>query len=137
MLPLNEDGGALAFAAIIGLCVIGFQVSYGLPILIKLIYNPVIPMTDMDLGVWSRPFGVLSCVWLFGTSCLLFFPVENPVEPSTMNWLIVVVAGVFLAGMVNWQVNSKYHFTGPPRHEDNLLISNLGKTAADVAEYVA
>jgi len=102
LLPLDTNGGSLAFTAIIGLCVIGFQVSYGLPILIKLVFDPKdFPMTEMDLGVWSKPFGLLSCLWLFGTSCLLFFPVSNPTTTDTMNWLIVVVAGVFLAGMLN------------------------------------
>ena len=108
-----------------GLCVIGFQVSYGLPILFKLIFQPSdFPKTSMDLGMWSKPFGIISCLWLFGTSCLLFFPVENPVDKKNMNWLIVVVASAFVVGSVNWFTNSQYHFKGPTRHEDILTSGN-------------
>ena len=124
LLPLDTKGGSVAFTSIIGLCVIGFQVSYGLPILIKLVFDPKdFPKTEMDLGVWSKPFGVISCLWLFGTSCLLFFPVENPTTSDNMNWLIVVVGGVFTIGSINWIFNSRFNFKGPTRHEDILALS--------------
>jgi amino acid transporter len=126
LLPLNEEGGSIAFTAIIGLCVIGFQVSYAIPIFVKLIANPIdFPKTEMDLGIWSKPFGLLSSLWLFGTSCLLFFPVEDPVTAESMNWLIVVVGGVFLIGSVNWIFNSRVNFRGPVRLEDLLSLTKV------------
>lgn len=69
----------------------------------------------MSLGKWSVPLGVISCIWLFGSSCLLFLPQTNPVTPQNMNYLIVVVAGVTLIGAVNWLVSGRYSFKGPKR----------------------
>ncbi len=119
LLPLIPNGGDTAFNSIVSLSTISFQVSYGMPILLKLIYQPKsFPMTSMSLGVWSIPCGIASCLWLFGTACFLFFPTEAPVVESTMNWVIVVLAGCVIILAINWVVNSQYTFTGPRRHED-------------------
>jgi hypothetical protein len=32
-----------------------------------------------------------------------------------MNWLIVVVGGVFILFALNWIFSARYHFTGPKR----------------------
>ena len=46
---------------------------------------------------------------------MLFFPLTNPVDQQTMNWLIVVVGGVvFLCGL-NWIFSGRYNFKGPKR----------------------
>ena len=63
--------------------------------------------------------GVISVIWLLFTACLFFFPTVAPVTNATMNYLIVVVAIVFVIGVVNWVFNSQYHFTGPKRTEND------------------
>lgn len=51
LIPLDTTNGSVAFNAIIGLCVLGFQLSYALPIFFKLIFpQPTFPRTAMDLG---------------------------------------------------------------------------------------
>jgi hypothetical protein len=50
MLPLNADGGAAAFSAIIGLSTIGFQLSYGIPVFLKLVCQPKSFPTRNALG---------------------------------------------------------------------------------------
>ena len=51
LIPLDTTNGSVAFNAIIGLCVFGFQLSYGLPIFFKVIFpQPTFPRTAMDLG---------------------------------------------------------------------------------------
>ena len=119
LLPL---GTTVAFYSITGIVTIGFQVSYGIPILLKLLFvnkrfedEVVFPLTPLSLGKWSRVFGVISCVWLFGTSCIFFLPTVSPVEDDTMNYTIVIIAGFFSIGVVNWLLNSQYHFRGPKR----------------------
>lgn len=116
LLPLNEEGGASAFYSIIGLCTVGFQVSYGFPILMKLIFQPKdFPVTKLSLGNYSNIMGIISVSWLFGTSCLFFLPTSYPVKADNMNWLVVVVAGVVFLASLNWIFNSRYHFKGPKR----------------------
>jgi len=51
LIPLDTTNGSVAFNAIIGLCVLGFQLSYALPIFFKVIFpQPTFPRTAMDLG---------------------------------------------------------------------------------------
>ena len=51
LVPLDTSNGAVAFNAIIGLAVLGFQVSYALPIVFKIVFpQPNFPKTEMDLG---------------------------------------------------------------------------------------
>jgi hypothetical protein len=91
LLPLNTSGGAAAFTAIIGLSTICFQISYGLPVLFKLISRPTSFPTDnpldgtplpYQLGWLSTPMAILSCLWLFGTSFFYFLPTSGPVFNS-------------------------------------------------------
>jgi len=92
LLPLIPNGGDLAFSAIIGLCVIGFQMSYAIPIFLKVIYKPTyfpVPK-EVDLGSWSKPLGIISTTWLCATSILLFLPTASPISLNTFNWYHVV-----------------------------------------------
>ncbi len=127
LLPLDPDGGATAFFAIIGLCVVGLQISYALPLLFKLIFKCQLPPSKYSLGAWSDTFAIISCAWLFGTSIFLFFPswsINNKTTKDTMNWLVVVFTGTVLIMAVNWHYNSKYHFKGPKRVDNNNNNNN-------------
>jgi hypothetical protein len=87
----------------------------------------------MSLGSWSRPFGIVSCLWLFGSSFFFFLPTLYPVTNSNMNWLTVVTGGVFLMCSLNWFFNSSYHFTGPRRH-NSIAPDAPGKTGGHPEE---
>jgi len=77
----NTGGGAVAFLAIVGLSSVGFQISYALPILFKMCCKqPDFPKTKFDLGKFSVPCGVISCLWLFITNLFFFFPTNGPVN---------------------------------------------------------
>ena len=134
LLPLNETNGNVAFNQIVGLCNLGFYVSYALPVFLKLWFQPKnFPLTKMDLGKWSKPFAIMTSIWLFGTSFVYFLPNYRPIhyattsdEGSNMNWLIVVVAGTFIIFALNWIFSARYHFTGPKRFEVILSESAIG-----------
>jgi len=118
LLPLDTSNGSIAYNSIIGLATVGWQVSYAIPILLKLVFNPKdFPITPLSLGRFSVPCGWVSTLWLLGSSCLFFLPTTSPVNDSSMNWLTVVVGGtVFLCGL-NWIFNSQYTFSGPRRSD--------------------
>ena len=125
LLGLNPTAGT-AFSAIVGLCTIGFMVSYAIPITLKAIYMPPeFPVTAMSLGRWSRPCGIAASIWLYGTSCLFLFPQIGPLTAESMNWLVVVCGGCFCIGAGYWFVEGHKSFTGPPRQ---------GKVASNATE---
>ena len=88
----------------------------------------------MDLGVWSRPLGFMTSIWLFGSSFIYFFPNYYPIHYTThvddygygvptevgsdMNWLFVVVIGFFIIFALNWYFSARHHFKGPKRFAD-------------------
>ena len=115
LLPLNTKANT-AFVSITGITTIGFQLSYAIPILMKLVFRDLpFPVTPLSLGQWSVPCAVISCVWLMGTSVLFFLPTSNPVNASSMNWTVVVIGGFFLVGALNWILYSQFRFHGPKR----------------------
>lgn len=132
LLPLGNEG-RVAFYAILGLCTLGFQVSYAIPIFLKIIYAPAdFPKTPFDLGALSRPMGVIASLWLLGTSSIFFLPNVYPVTELNMNWLCVVVGGTFVLCSLNWILNSRFHFKGPKRYSDVLSKDRL--TQGDLPE---
>ncbi len=97
---------------------------------------------------------MFSAVWLIGTSCFFFLPTEsvactcrsagqsrlflrNPIQytsthdeegelvESNMNWVVVVVGGVFIIGALNWILNSRFHFHGPARSYSAMASPSL------------
>lgn len=92
-----------------GINTIGLQISYALPIFIKLLCaDPAeFPHTPLSLGRTSSYMGAVAIIWLFSTSIFFFFPTESPVTASNMNYSIVVVGTVIVLGVINWELNSK------------------------------
>jgi hypothetical protein len=45
-----------------------------------------------------------------------------------MNWLIVVVAGVFFICAVNWIVSGQYNFRGPKRGVNDFALPATSST---------
>ena len=104
-----------------GITVIGFQTSYALPILCRLLFVRG-PLEGADsLGALSIPFAVISCVWLFGTSTLFFLPSSFPVAAATMNYACVVVGFFFIVAALYWLAWARRTFAGPKRKHDTLV----------------
>jgi amino acid transporter len=133
LLLLGNTTGTTAFDALIGSTLIVMQVSYAIPIGLKFYYadHPSVkfPITVMALP-YSRYMGMVSVAWLLGTSTTFFFPTVYPITASSMNYSCVIVALIVAFGIVNWELNSKFHFRGPPRH--HLTVST---TATDGTDY--
>ena len=113
----------MAFDSIVGIAVFGFDVSYAIPILLKLIYSDSFPDTQMSLGPMSRTVNIVSVVWLLGTSILLFFPTTYPITLLSMNWTVVVVGGFSFISLVYWFVYAKDNFRGPKRGKNDVVLN--------------
>jgi len=133
LLPLVSSQ---AFYNLTGMSTIGFQVSYAIPIFLKLIFhhenykNEVhIPSTPYSLGSWSKPFGLISSLWLMVTSCILFFPTLNPVTVDNMNWSVVIVGGVVVIAASYWVLHARISYKGPVRLIDAKKV--IGSVETD------
>ena len=122
LLPLVST---VAFVSVTGITTIGFQISYAIPILMKLLCKEHFPLTKLSLGCWSKPIGLLSSLWLISTSFLFFLPTTNPVTRDNMNYTVLIVGAVVVAGTINWIFNAKYFFTGPKRVFDEKVPAEI------------
>ena len=113
LLPLVNE---TAFGAIVSLCTVGFQVSYAIPIYLRVtVARNSFKQGNFSLGRWSILIGWLSAIWLTFTSILFFWPLEFPVTSDSMNWTVVVVAGVMIICMLYWVISARHWFVGPKR----------------------
>jgi amino acid transporter len=109
-----------AFSAILSIATVGFQISYAIPIFLRITFakNSFI-QSDFSLGRFSLACGWISSAWLALTSLLLFFPTQLPITAESMNYTVVVFVAVSAIGAVYWLVYARHFFTGPKRHNHN------------------
>ena len=69
LLPL---GSTVAFNSIVGIATIGFQTSYALPILLKLLCKEPFPLTPFDLGYYTTNIKIFILLLFRSISILLF-----------------------------------------------------------------
>ena len=106
-----------AFEAITSLCTIGLQVSYGIPIFLRVTGygRSTFVQGQFNLGKYSIICGYLSCFWLFFTSAMFLLPTEFPITLENMPWAPIVILVVSACGLAYWQLVAKSWFKGPHR----------------------
>ena len=123
LLPLFST---TAFGAITQITTIGFQLSYAIPIGLRLYLQLCQParvlVGPFNLGRWSSACAFFSLIWLAVTSAVLFFPQKiDPVLGVTVenfNYTGVVVLGSLLWAAAYWYLpeaagGARHHFKGP------------------------
>ena len=131
-----------AFAAITSITTVGYQISYAIPILLRLTASKhsFEQTPAFSLGVWSRPIGWVSAIWLVGTSCLFFFPTQFDASmhqsAGSFNYTCVVVGGVMAIALVYWFLpksmgGARWFFVGPKRKDGPILSEPLQPKAFD------
>jgi len=108
-------GSNLAFAAVTSISTVGYQLSYLIPIYLRLTSGRSIftQAREFNLGRFSIPLNVISFVFLAITSVFLFFPQASPISAQNFNWALAVTPAFFIVAVVYWQYWAKDHFTGP------------------------
>jgi len=113
LLPLVNT---TAFNAIVSLTTIGFQISYAIPIFLRVTdARDSFPPGAFNLGRYSIIIGWISSIWLTLTSLLFFWPSAFPVNSESMNYTVVVVGGVMIICLFFWVVIARHYFEGPKR----------------------
>jgi amino acid transporter len=116
LLLLLQLVSSTAFADIISIATLGFQISYFMPILFRCtVARRKFPLGEFNLGRFGVPIAAISSVWLFITSIFMFFPANYPVTKDNMNYAVVIIGGVALIAGIYWLVSARYWFVGPKR----------------------
>jgi amino acid transporter len=127
MLGLASSEG---LTAVLSITVIGFQLSYAMPLVLRLTSarHTFKAHPDFDLGGWSLPLHTIGSVWLIFTSLILLWPTAFPVEGGNMNYTVLVVGGVGLWGAGWWVAKARFVFQGPRGKTE--AVEGLGREGA-------
>jgi len=115
ILGLPSLGSSVAFAAATSIATIGLYISYGLPIMIGLIWHRsfVAMKGPFNLRVFSRPIAAAACGWIICITVVFCLPTANPVTSTSLNYSVVAVGIVFVGAMAAWIVSARKWFVGP------------------------
>ncbi|KAK4688183.1 choline transport protein, partial [Tremellales sp. Uapishka_1] len=116
--PVNES----AINAIFTLAIMGPYVAYGIPIASRLIWgrDSFIP-GPFYLGRYSNPVAWVAIGWMMFAIVIFCFPADTNPDASSMNYAIVVAAGVWAFAIAYWflpKVGGKTFFRGPVSTEN-------------------
>src|SRR5205807_8699049 len=103
-----------ASASVTSIAVIGLYISYGIPVLLRLIAGSRFQRGTWHLGQWSRPIGIIAMLWIAFISILFVLPQAAPGNTlTTFNYAPVAVAVVLIFAGGYWFLSAKNWFKGP------------------------
>ncbi|CAF1229978.1 unnamed protein product [Rotaria sp. Silwood1] len=120
LLLLLQLASTTAFTNMIAITALGFQISYFIPIFFRCTAarRTFVPR-EFNLGRFGLPVAIITSIWLFITSIIMFFPAEYPVTKDNMNYAVVIVGGIAVFATVYWIVSARHWFVGPKRTTKN------------------
>ncbi|KAF8345043.1 APC amino acid permease [Amanita rubescens] len=115
ILGLPSLGSSVAFAAATSIATIGLYISYGIPILLRIMNRQDFEKGPFHLGVFSIPVAVTAVAWIAFITIVFILPQINPVNSQTLNYAVVAV-GIVVAYCIGfWILSARKWFTGPVR----------------------
>jgi amino acid transporter len=116
LLLLLQLASTTAFAAIIAIATLGYQISYLIPIFFRCTSaRKTFPRGEFSLGRFGIPIAIISSIWLTITSIFMFFPQEYPVTAQNMNYAVVIIGGILFIAALYWIISARHWFIGPKR----------------------
>ena len=113
LLAIPSLGSEVAFAAATSIATIGLYISYGLPILVGLLYPGNFKKGPFNLRFASRIVALVAVCYVFFLTIILCLPQQNPVNSQTLNYTPVAVGIVALWAFGSWFLWARRWFTGP------------------------
>ncbi|KAI1359204.1 amino acid/polyamine transporter I [Xylaria arbuscula] len=115
ILALPSLGSSVAFAAATSIATIGLYISYGIPILLGLIWHKefVAMKGPFDLKGFSRIIAFIAVAWIVAISVFFVLPTANPVSSQTLNYTVVAVGIIAVGASGTWVLWARKWFTGP------------------------
>jgi len=138
-LALPSLGSSVAFAAATSIATIGLYISYGIPILIGLIYFREFNARKgpFNLGLASRPVAFVAVAWIGFITIIFCLPTTNPVTSQTLNYTVVAVGIIAVFSLGSWILWAHRWFVGPVREIEiaqRLGVDPLDPGALEKAE---
>ncbi|KAF2173268.1 hypothetical protein M409DRAFT_17211 [Zasmidium cellare ATCC 36951] len=115
ILALPSLGSSVAFAAATSIATIGLYLSYGMPILVGLLWPQNFKKGPFNLGAFSRPVALVATLWICFITIIFCLPNVTPVDSQTLNYTPVAVGIVLVATLGSWFLWAHRWFTGPVR----------------------
>lgn len=113
IIALPSLGSSVAFTAATSIATIGLYISYGLPILLSVIWNERFLKGPFRLNQFSMPIRIASCLWIMIITVFFCLPTTTPMTRETLNYTPVVL-GVLIAWIIlSWIFWGRQAFTGP------------------------
>jgi len=112
-LALPSLGSSVAFAAATSIATIGLYISYGIPILIGLIYPKTFKKGPFNLRFMSRIVAFVAVAWIGFITIIFCLPTTNPVTSQTLNYTVVAVGIIAIFSLGSWLVWAHRWFEGP------------------------
>ncbi|KAI1737974.1 amino acid/polyamine transporter I [Xylaria scruposa] len=115
ILALPSLGSSVAFAAATSIATIGLYISYGIPILLGLIWHRefVAMKGPFNLGAFSRIIAFIAVAWIITITVVFVLPTANPVTSQTLNYTVVAVGIIAIGATGAWILWARKWFTGP------------------------
>ena len=107
-----------AFIAVTSVSTIGFQLSYVIPIFLRVTwYRAKFQTSEFHLGSYSLVSGWISLLFLMVTSVMFLVPTSWPLSPLTFNYtpVVLLVFGILAGGY--WVLFARHHYHGPHMEE--------------------
>ncbi|KAI4220842.1 MAG: hypothetical protein LQ349_007988 [Xanthoria aureola] len=107
-----------ALNAIVSLGVVALLSSYYITIaclIWRRLYGDALPVRRWSLGKHGLAINIASLIFMTPILFFAFWPVATPVEPSSMNWAVVMFFGVIIWSLVYYFIWGKHSYIGPVR----------------------
>ncbi|KAJ7203783.1 APC amino acid permease [Mycena pura] len=130
-LGLPSLGSSVAFSAATSIATIGLYTSYGIPIMLRVVYRDRFVRGPFHLGSFSYPIALVSVAWIVFISIAFILPQLNPVTSQTFNYAIVAVGIVVAYSVGFWLVSARTWFTGPVKQ---IAAEEMGINVMEPAE---
>lgn len=118
LLWLIEIGSTVAFNAFLSLAIAGFYSSFLISASIMLFYRlrtpqSMTPWGPFRMGRAGTPMTLFSIAYSAQGMFFSFWPPDSKVTPASMNWSVVVYAGIIGMSMVFWLTHGRRVYKGP------------------------
>lgn len=116
LLSLINIGSTVAFNAICSMATNALLSTYIISLsclVLRRIRGPPLQPRRWSLGMFGLPINVAALMFSTWIWVFCFFPQSTPVKASTMNWNIVINAGIMIIAVVYYFVKGKNRYVAP------------------------